>query len=135
MGWVVPWHAREHSSCERGWMSADVDVSGDLVGYEQDRVAQVRTWHGRSPGLADRLLSSVSDRVRWVTDRLRRTVRRRSVAVVPVLGAAASASASGWLVSRVSEAARHTGAVRFLHAHAQVPVGALLGEPDQVAVT
>lgn len=299
-------------------MSTDVDVSGDLTGYERDRVAQVRAWYGRSPGLADRLFSGVSDRARWVTDRLlqskrarqaiedasgrvldaldgqllrhvdvpavgligasasgqrrgalqradeeagrlrtryvgglsaqaavvgaasltpvmavvavaadvgvallgslrtaahtlslyglppddgrlvpaavglvavasetdtprreqliratvatvtgevaaeptssevmrlaaqqtgtrtvkeaveqllRRTVRRRAVAVVPVLGAAASASASGWLVSRVSEAACHTGAVRFLHEHAQVPVGTLLGEPDQMAVT
>lgn len=299
-------------------MAAGVDVSSDLVGYEQDRVGQVRAWYGRSPGLADRLLSGVSDRARWVTDRLfqmprarraiedasgrvlealegqllrhvdvpavglvgatasrerrsalqradqeaarlrtryvgglsaqaavagaasltpvmavvavaadvgvallgslrtaahtlalyglpandgrlvpasvglvavasetdaprrqqliratvatvagevaaepassevmrlaaqqtgtrtvkeaveqmlRRNVRRRAVAVVPVLGAAASASAAGWLVSRVSEAARHTGAVRFLHEHAQMPADALLGEADQMAVS
>lgn len=306
------------SSYERGWMSADVDVSGELTGYERERVTQVRAWYGRSPGPADRLLSGVSHRARWLTDRLleiprargavedasgrllealdgqllrhvdvpavglvgatasgerrralqradeeaarlhtryvgglsaqaavagaasltpvmavvavaadvgvallgslrtaahtlslyglpagdgrlvpasvglvsvasetdtprrqeliratvatvtgevaaeptssevmrlaaqqtgtrtvkeaveqllRRTVRCRAVAVVPVLGAAASASASGWLVSRVSEAAGHAGAVRFLHEHAQVPVGTLLGEPVQVAVT
>lgn len=61
---------------------------------------------------------------------LRRTVRRRAIAVVPVVGAVASASASGWLAARVSEAARHVGAVRFLHEHAQVAVGALLDEAE-----
>lgn len=70
-----------------------------------------------------------------VEQMLRRTVRRRAVALVPVVGAVASASASGWLVSRVSEAARNTGTVRFLHEHAQVPADTLLGDGDRMPVT
>lgn len=56
----------------------------------------------------------------------RRMLRRRAIRVVPILGAVASATASAWLASRVSEAATHAGAARFLDQHAGVPVRELL---------
>lgn len=52
---------------------------------------------------------------------LRRVLQRRAVALVPVLGAVASGAASGWLASRVTEAARNAGTLVFLHRHAGVP--------------